>query len=314
MDIFESKIIKPMLIGMEGEPFDDSDYIFELKLDGERCLAYLDENGTELRNKRNMKMLRKVPELSQIHKQVRSRCILDGELIIIKDSVPDFSEIKKRSLMSNTFKIEMESKKLPATFTAYDIIYYKDRQVTDMPLMDRKLLLGKITKESERLAISRYIEEKGIALFDLAKQKELEGIVAKLKDSKYYFDKRTKEWIKIKYLKDDDFVVCGYIEKSNHIVSLILGQYNKEELIDKGHVTLGVSKESFSKIVSHKKIFNPLFTELTAKSRNKNAVWLSPDLVCTVKYMEKTPSGSLRQPVFKGLREDKKAKECISST
>ncbi|WP_324825474.1 DNA ligase [Sinanaerobacter sp. ZZT-01] len=312
MDIFKSKIVKPMLIGMEGEPFDNKSYIFELKLDGERCIAYLDENGTELRNKRNMKMLRKVPELSQIHKQVKCRCILDGELIIIKDGVPDFSEIKKRSLMSNTFKIEMESKKLPATFTAYDIIYYKDKQVTNMPLMDRKLLLGKIAKESERLAISRYIEEKGIALFDLAKQKELEGIVAKLKDSKYYLDKRTKDWIKIKYLKDDDFVICGYIEKSDYIVSLILGQYSKEELIDKGHVTLGVSKESFSKIASHKKTSNPPFTEQAAQSRNKNAVWLSPDLVCTVKYMEKTSSGSLRQPVFKGLREDKQAKECIS--
>ena len=84
MDIFKRKNIKPMLIGETKEAFDSPDYIYELKLDGERCIAYLDEEGTELRNKRNLKMLPKVPELSDIHKQVNCRCILDGELIILK--------------------------------------------------------------------------------------------------------------------------------------------------------------------------------------------------------------------------------------
>jgi len=86
MDIFESKNIKPMLIGEMQEAFDSLDYIYELKLDGERCIAYLDQDlVTELRNKRNVEMLSKVPELSNIHKQVKNRCILDGELIVIKN-------------------------------------------------------------------------------------------------------------------------------------------------------------------------------------------------------------------------------------
>ena len=101
MDLFESKNIKPMLIGEMQEAFDSPDYIYELKLDGERCIAYLDKDSTDLRNKRNIKMLAKVPELSNIHKQVKCRCILDGELIVIKDGKPDFFEIQRRSLMSN---------------------------------------------------------------------------------------------------------------------------------------------------------------------------------------------------------------------
>ncbi|WP_308167968.1 ATP-dependent DNA ligase [Clostridium estertheticum] len=245
MDIFENKNIKPMLIGENQEAFDSPDYIYELKLDGERCIAYLDKDVTELRNKRNMKMLAKVPELSKIHKQVKHRCILDGELIIIRDGVPDFYEIRRRSLMSNTFKIQLASSKLPASFTAFDILYYDDHSVTDLPLMQRKKLLEKVIKENERIAISRYIEEQGIKFYQLAKQNNLEGIVAKRKDSKYYLDKKTKDWIKIKYLLDDDFVICGYIHKDGGVISIVLGQYLNKELVYKGHVTLGLSTEDF---------------------------------------------------------------------
>lgn len=124
-DLFQDKNIKPMLIGAEGEAFDSEEYLYELKLDGERCIAYLDAEGTELRNKRNMKMLPKVPELSQIHRQVRCRCILDGELAVIHDGKPDFFLIQKRSMMSNPLKIELESQRHPACFTAFDILFLK---------------------------------------------------------------------------------------------------------------------------------------------------------------------------------------------
>jgi len=147
MDLFESKVVKPMLIGEMQEAFDSPEYIYELKLDGERCIAYLDKDVTELRNKQNIRMLVKVPELSNIHKQVKCRCILDGELIVIKDGKPNFYEIQRRSLTSNTFKIKLASSKLPASFTAFDILYYKDHSVTDLPLMERKKLIQKVIKE-----------------------------------------------------------------------------------------------------------------------------------------------------------------------
>ena len=134
-DIFEQKAIKPMLIGSSSEAFDSEDYIFELKLDGERCLAYLDpQQGTDLRNKRNLKMLSKVPELKDIHNQVKMRCIFDGELIVIKDGKPDFFEIQRRSLTSNKFKIQLQANKYPASFTAFDILFYDDHEVTALPL------------------------------------------------------------------------------------------------------------------------------------------------------------------------------------
>ena len=307
-DIWETKNIKPMLIGVEGSPFDSEEYIYELKLDGERCIAYLDNNKTILKNKRNILMLPKVPELAEIHKNVNVRCILDGELAVIKDGKPDFFEIQKRSMMSNPVKIDMAAKKYPACFTAFDILYFEDRQVTDLPLTERKKLLQKAVKsEDSRFAVSRFIEKNGIAFYNLAKQKELEGIVAKRRDSKYYFDKRTKDWIKIKYLQDDDFVILGYVPKENNMNSIILGQYSNSRLVYKGHVTLGVGGEPFRRIKSLDKT-SCSFSEIP--KGNENAVWVKPELVCTVKYMMKTESGSMRQPVFKGLREDKSPEEC----
>lgn len=308
MDLFESKNIKPMLIGEMQEAFDSPDYIYELKLDGERCIAYLDKDNTELRNKRNVKMLAKVPELSNIHKQIKHRCVLDGELIVIKDGKPNFFEIQRRSLMSNTFKIQLASAKLPASFTAFDILYYDDHAVTDLPLMQRRKLLEKVLKENERIAVSRYIEKQGIEFYELAKQNELEGIVAKRKDSKYYCDKKTKDWIKIKNLLDDDFVICGYIFKENGVISIVLGQYLNRDLVYKGHVTMGISTVAFGRIKSIVETPTHPFNELP--SGNENALWIEPSLVCIVKYMMKTANGSLRQPVFKGLRDDKAPEDC----
>lgn len=311
MDLFEQKNIHPMLIGADGEPFDSPDYIYELKLDGERCIAYLDpKEGTELRNKRNVKMLPKVPELSDLHKQAKKRCILDGELMILKDGKPNFAEIQRRSLMSNQFKIRLAAQQFPATFVAFDCLYIGREDITTRKLTDRKDALHKAVKEGGKLALSRVVEEQGMDFYRLAAERNLEGIVAKRKDSIYIQDKRTKDWIKIKNLKDDDFVVCGYIRKGNHMTSIILGQYRDGELIYKGHVTLGVGGKPFVRIAEQPTIDAPLFP---APAGNENAVWVRPELVCTVKYMEKTSSGGMRQPIFKGLRDDKSPEECLAS-
>lgn len=308
MDIFEDRNIKPMLIGEMQDAFDSPDYIYELKLDGIRAVAYLDNVRTDLRNKRNLIVTPIYPELRDIHKQVKKRCILDGEITVINNGKPDFSEVQRRSLMSNKFKIQMAAAKLPACFTAYDILYLDGQQLTDLPLMDRKRLLEKTVNEIPRLAISRYIEEKGVAFYALAEQQGLEGIVAKRKDSKYYFGKETKDWIKIKYLKDDDFVICGYIQKENNVVSIVLGQYRDNQIIYKGHVTMGVSRHDF-KIIQDQRViasspFNP-----TPKG-NENAIWIKPNLVCVVQWMPRK-NGALNQPSFKGLRDDKAPEDCI---
>jgi len=297
-----------MLIGTAQEAFNSLDYIFELKLDGFRCTAYLDKDTTDLRNKRDIKILTRVPELTNIHKQAKTRCILDGELIILKDGKPDFYELLRRAQLTNTFKIQLTASKLPACFVAFDILYYNDHSVMELPLMQRKELLEKVIKENESILISRYIEEHGVQLYEMTKENDLEGIVAKRKDSKYYLDKITKDWIKIKYIQDDDFVVCGYILKYNGEIKIILGQYLGKDLIYKGPITIRNTSSDSNVIISMPSLKIQPFNDLSFE--NDNVIWIEPRLVCTVKYMMKTANGSLRQAIYKGLRDDKDPKDC----
>lgn len=122
---------------------------------------------------------------------------------------------------------------------------------------------------------------------------------------------RTHDWKKIKYLQDDDYVVCGYIRKDKHMSSLTLAQYDAGGILQyKGHVTLGVGGQAFQKILEQPRAIRPPVA-YPAGHGNEDAVWILPALVCKVEYMEKSKNGSLRQPVFRGLREDKRPEKCI---
>lgn len=308
--MFDDKDIKPMLIGIEQPAFNDPDFIYELKLDGVRCIAYIDKDKVELRNKRNLKLIQKFPELKNIYQQAKKRCILDGELYVYKDGKPDFFEIQKRTLSSDRFKIQLASKKYPATFTAFDVLYVDNKLLIDRPLIERKKILNKLITENDRFNISRYIETNGIELFNLTTKNDLEGIVAKRKDSKYFLDKRSKDWIKCKNLIDEDYVIVGYIIKEKGMVSLVLAQYDNHDLTYKGHVTLGVS---LSYLNSHSQKTNTCPFSMIPKG-NEDAIWIHPFLVGSVKFMEYTENGGLRQPVFKGFRDDKTPEECIVKT
>lgn len=301
-DLFEDKNISPMLLFEEHEPFDDDDYIYELKLDGIRCIAYIDNKSVTLQNKRYKDVTDIYPELSDICKCVKKRVILDGELVVLTDGKPDFYALQKRSLMGDSFRISLAAKNNPVQFVAYDILYFDGKDLTDSPQMKRKDILSKAVTEGHNLSISRFIEKNGIAFFELAKQEELEGIVAKKKDGLYHIGKRSREWIKIKVMQDEDLLICGYQSDDNGFVKdLILGYYDEDNKLQcRGKVFLGVSAEE-RKIISDYAKKNKVNTAWFDKY--KNAVWVKPELVGTVHYMHETDNGGMRQPVWKGLRE-----------
>lgn len=301
-DLFHDKNISPMLLNEVKEPFDDKDYLYELKLDGIRCIAYLGKDVV-LQNKRFKDVTEIYPELSDMFKCVKKNTVLDGELVVLSDGKPDFYALQKRSLMGDRFRIQLAARKNPVQFAAYDILYY-DVDLTGKPLMERKAILSKNVTEGHGLSISRYIEEKGIAFFELAKAQDLEGIVAKKKDGLYHIGKRTSDWIKIKVMQDEDLLICGFQPDEDGMPKdLILGYYDEQgKLQCRGKVYLGVSKEERAVILKYAKkntVKRPWF------EKYKNAVWLKPELMGTAHYMHETVSGGMRQPVWKGMREDK---------
>ncbi|HAN09349.1 MAG TPA: DNA ligase [Clostridiales bacterium] len=309
MDIFETKDIAPMLIFDKNQkPFNSDEFYFELKFDGIRCLAYLSDEGVELRNKRNKRVTDTYPELNSIHKQVKKRCILDGEVFVMEKGRPNFFEVQRRSLMTNKIKISLAAGRLPVCFAAYDVLYAGNEQITDRPLSERKKILSDLVNETPFLVVSRVFKKEGIALYNAAEQQGLEGIVAKKKDSKYYFGKRSKDWIKIKALIDEDFIVCGYFQKSDSIISVLIGSYSEKNIVYRGHISLGISRVDYGIMQSTSRASNLVYPEFP---NFENVVWLQPVLVCNVQYMEETESGGLRQPVFKGLRDDVLPENCI---
>ncbi len=302
MELFDNREAAPMLIAQQMEAFDHPDWLYELKLDGFRCLAYVDNGVVDFRNKRNMRMLPRFPELRDIGRNIEKRCILDGEIVIMTNGVPDFYRLQKRTLLTDRFKIEMEAMRHPASYVVFDCIYAADKEQIWTPLKARKEQLARLVQEGPKIAVSRYIEGSGVALYHAAESKKLEGVVAKRKDSLYLMGKRTKDWVKFKRMADEDFVVAGYIRKGGHFYSLVLAKYKNDVLVFKGYVTAGVTKESIDML------------ELTGKNPfillpmgDHDIIWVKPDHVCVVEYMPNL-NNSLRQPVFKGFRDDVSAK------
>ncbi len=267
-------------------------------------MAYIEPKSVTLQNKRYKDVTDIYPELSEIRKCVKKRVILDGELVVLTDGKPDFYALQRRSLMTDSFRKSLAAKKNPVQFVAYDVLYYNETDLTDKSLMERKEILSKAVTEGHNLSVSRWIEKNGVAFFELAKKENLEGIVAKKMDGLYFIGKRTSEWIKIKVMQDEDLLVLGFQPDENgKVKDLILGYYDETgELKCRGKVYLGVSK-------AEQKIIAEFAKKNTVKrpwfDKYKNVVWLKPQLVGTAHFMHETESGGMRQPVWKGLREDK---------
>ncbi|MCD8140621.1 MAG: hypothetical protein LUE17_12745 [Planctomycetaceae bacterium] len=312
MDIFDNHLAKPMLIGRDEGPFDSPDYLFELKVDGERSLAYVDGASTVLINRHGRHILPNFPELAGLHDRVDGKCILDGELVVGSGSKDDFEGIKSRWATKHPLAIQRLSREKPATYVAVDILYQDGRQVTDEPLDRRRERLLSVVHEGGRVAVSRAVNERGVDFFEIVKQQGMEGIIGKRRDSVYRMGKRTKDWVKIKHWLEDEFVVCGVVDNAKAaVVSLVLGQYRADGVLAyKGRVTLGRDRDEYRAIKRLPRAArNPFDVALPPGSAG--ATWVTPRLVARVGFMAWTTGNKLRQPFFVGLVPGAKAKAVV---
>ena len=292
MDLFASKNLKPMLF-YEGKLFNSEEYIYEIKFDGHRTIIYLDHNYINIRSRNNKDVTSLYPELNELKKLVKRKCILDGELIVLENGKPNFFKMQKRSLMTNTIRIKQESINNPVIFIAFDILYYDQKDLTNYPLIKRKEYLKKNVKENDYLIISKYVEYNGIELFKRIKKEQLEGIVAKRKDSIYQVNKRVHDWLKIKCIKEKDFYVLGIREENKKIKTIVIGSIKNNKLILNGQVNLPnkYDQEFMKKFIKEHKIKKAYFDM-------EHVIWLKLDLKCTIRYKEETQNNSLRHAVF----------------
>lgn len=297
MNLYSDKTISPMLLHETKDAFNDENYLFELKFDGTRALIFVEPNKIYIKNRRGSFLNDTFPELINIKNIVKNKCIFDGEIITMFEGKPSFEKLQERLLLKSKEKINIKSKQYPVIFVCFDILYDK-KDLTNLPLIERKKYLEKY-KDNDFFVKTKYFLEKGIDLFKVAKEMNLEGIVAKEINSKYKINKRSKDWLKIKNLKDEDFYIGGYKINDNKgsLASLMLGKKEKNKFIYVCNVSIGKKRKEF-KIIKQNKIIN----ECPFKGfKEKGFIFIKPNLKCTVSFTEKTASNSLRQPIFKCL-------------
>lgn len=305
-------LVRPML-AVSAPPFDSDKHLFEIKWDGYRSLAYLD-NNTIIRSRNLIDLTAKFPELSGLNQQIKKLpAIIDGEIVVFENGKPSFAALQSRGRMNEMKMVSRASVERPAVFIAFDVLYAGGSNIMGKSLEERKSLLEDMIDQSGDVILSKYILKKGLAYFAACVQEGLEGVIAKRLDGAYLPGRRSNSWQKFKNNREADLVICGYQQGTGGrlLGSLILGGYRKEQLVYQGKVGTGFSeREAFHLLEKLKVLEIDTKTLVIPPRENKQARWVNPVLVCTVSYLTVTREGYLRHPVFKGLRTDKAPGEC----
>jgi len=295
--------IKPMLCTLIREPFNDPDFLFEVKLDGYRIIAYVQNANVILSSRSGLDYTEKYSSVVKVLSALNCDVILDGELVALNDEgKPDFDALQKNN------------GKNPLVFYAFDILWYKGYDLMNLQLTERKEILLKVITFNEVIKYSDDFEE-GIALFELIKKQELEGIVAKRKNSRYEPGKRGNDWLKLPTEKRQEFVIGGWTESDNAapFASLLFGYYQNGKLIYQGHAGGGFKAKEKEKII---KKLEPVEIKKSPFSNkvdtDRKVHFVKPELVVNIKFSTYTTSGKIRKPaIFLGFREDKKPEEVV---
>lgn len=298
------ELILPMEPIMREQVFDSEDFIYQLKWDGVRMLAYCGKNQVELINKRLNNRTAQYPELQALTSLLHGKqAVLDGEIVAFKDSRPNFPAVMRRDNARTEKSIAMLFKEVPVSYIIFDLLWDKDKDLRGLPLMERKQRLQDLLPPQDGIHI---IEDfpSGSSLFTAVQAANLEGIVAKRKASPYLAGKKHRDWFKIKNRRRQTCVIGGYTRRNNIANSLLLGIYQEDILYYIGRAGSGLSESDWRELHS---VLTSLqsdklpFVSLPPKMA-REAYFVKPDLVVEVEFAEWTENMHLRSPVIKKVR------------
>lgn len=310
--------VEPMLALLTTHLPKTKDWQYEVKFDGIRALTYLHGKHSELYSRNKIRLTALYPEVMQALKKIKCRsAILDGELIALDEQGrPSFQALQNA---------RDKTRGIAVFYYLFDIIALNGKRLTRLSINKRKEKLSALLPDSVLiLKESATFPYPPDALLKEIKEKGLEGIIAKKKDSFYESGRRTGSWLKYKLVKEQEFVIGGYTKPQGsrlYFGALIVGYYEDKKLICAGKVGTGFDQtnsrdlfERFQKLIIEDCPFVNLplpssISPIWSSQRLKNYTWLKPILVCQVKFSEWTQESFLRQPVFLGLRIDKDARD-----
>jgi bifunctional non-homologous end joining protein LigD len=303
----------PMLATSSARPFSDPNWLFEIKWDGLRALAWIDGDELRLRARSGSDITSLYPDLADLSEAFSGQqAILDGEIVVLDNrGHSDFEKLQERMHVRNPGPTLLF--KIPVVYIAFDLLYCDGYDLREALLLERKQLLQRLLHTSERIRYSDHQVERGKELFELAKQEELEGIVAKRIDSRYVSERSTN-WLKLKTSRTLDAVVGGWTAPRGAgapFGSLLLGIYEGRKLRFIGHAGSGFDAKTHKEVAAKLKELDTSTCPFDAvPDTNEKATWVTPSLIARVRFSGWTQETRLRHPVFLGLREDVKPEDC----
>jgi bifunctional non-homologous end joining protein LigD len=307
------KGVPPTLAQLQEHAFSNPDWVFEIKWDGVRAIAEIDNGKITLWARSGREVTRQYPEFQDLASHVRAkRAILDGEIATIDGQ--GRSNFQK---LQNRLGVQDPSQKLtqtiPLSYFFFDVMYADGFDLRKSPLLERKEFLKSILIPNNTIQYSDHVPEEGEALFEAAQEKGLEGIIGKKADS-WYAGTRTPSWVKIKIVQEVDAVIAGYSAGRGgrkYFGALVLGLYDKGELQFIGSAGTGFDDETQREVFEKLQKLETNRAPLSKVPKLREEVtWIKPELVVRVKYGNWTDDKHLRAPVFLGLRNDRKPKDC----
>ncbi|MGB8705281.1 MAG: non-homologous end-joining DNA ligase [Gillisia sp.] len=304
----------PMLATLTHEVFSDKNWLFERKLDGERCLVF--RKGKEVnimsRNQKNLDVT--YPEVVQAFKdQGNNDFIVDGEMVAFEGKVTSFSALQSRMHLKDPELVKQSSTKV--FFYLFDILHLDGYNLTQLPLLQRKKILRRFIDFADPLRFTTHRNQKGEKYFKEACEKSWEGLIAKKADS-IYKHSRSGDWLKLKCVNEQEFVIGGYTDPQGERIgfgSLLIGYYEDEKLRYAGKVGTGYNDAMLADLSEKmkKNAINSSPFENNKDLPRSKVQWTKPKFVAQVGFTEWTGSGKLRHPRFLGIREDKSPKEVV---
>jgi len=309
-------IVQPMLATLTEKPFDNDEWLFELKLDGMRALVVKEDSKIAMWTRNGKSLTHRFPALVEaVATLPADRAVLDGEIVALDEKgQAHFELLQPRIHLSRAKDIAEADRQSPVYLYAFDLLYLNGYTLMKFPLEHRKAVLRKLIPDNSGwIRFADHVEANGVAFFKAVEEHGLEGVVAKHRKSEYQ-QGRSKYWLKIKTQKTGHFVVGGFTAPEGsrkHFGALLAGLYRNGDLIYVGRVGGGFDDRMLVQV--HKALV-PLiikerpFNGIPAEVRKPT--WVEPRLVCEVRFNEWTSDKKLRAPIFQGFRDDVDAKDC----
>lgn len=284
--------------------FDNKDWLFEIKWDGYRAIAEISKKDVKLYSRNGLTFDKAYPKVFEALKSIKQDVVLDGEIVVYsEDGKPSFQKLQNYKTTD----------RYPIQYLVFDCLALKGKDLTSLPLVERKEILKKILPESSVVLYCDHVEDYGKAFFAEVKKIGLEGIIAKKKLSTYHIGKRSTDWLKIKNVQGQEAIIVGFTEPKgsrSYFGSLVLAVKNKGKLVSIGNVGTGFTDRSLKEVYQKLKPLHRKTSPLDVPIKEASEItWVDPVLVCNIRFTEITEDGSVRHPVFDGLRIDKDPKE-----